>query len=111
MPGEILRLSQARLDLIDIWNYIADDNEAAANWMFDRIEGVLRMLSEQPKAGREGPELAPELRSLPVGNYLLFYLPLPGGIDLVGQYRKPKAYGGMGPSMAFDSADAALPAP
>jgi toxin ParE1/3/4 len=40
------------------------------------------MLSEQPKAGRERPELA-ELRSFPVGNYLLFYLPLPGGIDLV----------------------------
>ena len=41
------------------------------------------MLSEQPKAGRERPELAPGLRSFPVGNYLLFYLPLPGGIDLV----------------------------
>jgi toxin ParE1/3/4 len=41
------------------------------------------MLSEQAKAGRERPELAPGLRSFPVGNYLLFYLPLPGGIDLV----------------------------
>ena len=83
MPGEILRRPQARLDLIDIWNYIADDNEAAADRMLDRIGGVLRMLSEQPKAGRERPELAPGLRSFPVGNYLLFYLPLPGGIDLV----------------------------
>ena len=83
MPGEILRRPQARLDLIDIWNYIADDNEAAADRMLDRIEGVLQMLSEQPKAGRERLELAPELRSFPVGNYLLFYLPLPGGIDLV----------------------------
>jgi hypothetical protein len=39
--------------------------------MLDRIEGVLQMLSEQPKAGRERPELAPELRSFPVGNYLV----------------------------------------
>jgi len=53
MPGEILRRPQDRLDLIDIWNYIADDNEAAADRMLDRIEGVLQMLSEQPKAGRE----------------------------------------------------------
>ena len=83
MPGEILRRPQARLDLIDIWNYIADDNEAAADRMLDRIEGVLQMLSEQPKAGRERPELAPGLHGLPVGNYQLFYLPLPGGIDLV----------------------------
>ena len=83
MPGEILRRPQARLDLIYIWSYIADDNEAAADRMLDRFEGVLQMLSEQPKAGRERPELAPGLRSFPVGNYLLFYLPLPGGIDLV----------------------------
>jgi toxin ParE1/3/4 len=78
MPGEILRRPQVQLDLIDIWNYIADDNEAAADRMLDRIEGVLQMLSEQPKAGRERLELAPELRSFPVGNYLLFYLPLAG---------------------------------
>jgi len=78
MPGEILRRPQVQLDLIDIWNYIADDNEAAADRMLDRIEGVLQMLSEQPKAGCERLELAPELRSFPVGNYLLFYLPLAG---------------------------------
>ena len=83
MPGDILRRPQARLDLIEIWTYIADDNEAAADRMLDRIEGILQMLSEQPKAGRERPELAPGLRSFPVGNYLLFYLPLPKGIDLV----------------------------
>jgi plasmid stabilization system protein ParE len=59
MPGEILRRPHARLDLIDIWNYIADDNEAAADRMLDRIEGALQMLSEQPKAGRERSELAP----------------------------------------------------
>jgi|EndMetStandDraft_5_1072996.scaffolds.fasta_scaffold257291_2 toxin ParE1/3/4 len=83
MPGDILRRPQARLDLIEIWSYIANDNETAADRMLDRIEGVLRMLSERPKAGRERPELAPGLRSFPVGNYLLFYLPLPRGIDLV----------------------------
>jgi toxin ParE1/3/4 len=82
MPGEALRRPQVQLDLIDIWNYIADDNEAAADRMLDRIESVLQMLCEQPEAGRERPELAPGVRSFPVGNYLLFYLPLPGGIDL-----------------------------
>jgi toxin ParE1/3/4 len=33
--------------------------------------------------GRQRPELAPGLRSFPIGNYVLFYLPLPNGIDLV----------------------------
>jgi len=51
--------------------------------MLDRIDRVLRMLSEHPKAGRERPELAPELRSFPVGNYIVYYLPLTNGIDVV----------------------------
>lgn len=83
MANEILRRPQARLDLIEIWSYIADDNEAAADRMLDRFDQTLRMLSDQPLAGRERPELAPGLRSFPVGNYVLFYLPLPNGIDLV----------------------------
>ena len=55
------------------------------------------MLSKQPKAGHERPELAPELRSFPLGNYLLFYLPLRGGIDLV---RVPSSPLG-NPAMSF----------
>jgi toxin ParE1/3/4 len=35
MAGEIVRRPQARLDLIEIWNFIADDNEAAADRMLD----------------------------------------------------------------------------
>jgi toxin ParE1/3/4 len=44
---------------------------------------ALRMLSDQPFAGRERPELAPGLRTLPVGNYVRGGMPLPNGIELV----------------------------
>jgi toxin ParE1/3/4 len=83
MNREILRRPQARLDLIEIWSFIADDNEAAADRMLDRFERALRTLRDRPMAGRQRPELAPGLRSFPVGNYILFYLALPNGIDLV----------------------------
>jgi toxin ParE1/3/4 len=83
MARKILRRPQARLDLIEIWGFIADDNEAAADRMLDRFERTLQMLRDRPKVGRERPELAPRLRSFPVGNYILFYLPLADGIDLV----------------------------
>jgi toxin ParE1/3/4 len=33
--------------------------------------------------GRARPELAPDLRSFPVGNYVVFYRPMPAGIILV----------------------------
>ena len=83
MNREILRRPQARLDLIEIWSFIADDNEVAADRMLDRFEKALRMLRDRPMAGRQRSELAPDLRSFPIGNYVLFYLPLPNGIDLV----------------------------
>jgi toxin ParE1/3/4 len=83
MAREIVRRPQARLDLIEIWGFIADDNEAAADRMLDRIDDVLRMLRERPLAGRARPELAAELRSFPIGNYVVFYVPLPNGIDLI----------------------------
>jgi toxin ParE1/3/4 len=81
--AEIFRRPQSRDDLIEIWHHIAEDNEAAADRLLDRLDGALRMLSEQPRAGLSRPELAPGLRSFPVGNYVLFYLPLDGGIELV----------------------------
>jgi hypothetical protein len=37
----------------------------------------------QPGAGRERGELAASLRSFPVGNYIVFCLPLPDGINVV----------------------------
>jgi toxin ParE1/3/4 len=83
MAREIVRRPQARLDLVEIWGFIADDSEAAADRMLDRIDEVLRMLRDRPLAGRARPELLPELRSFPVGSYVVFYLPPPNGIDLV----------------------------
>lgn len=71
---EIVRLPQAEDDLVAIWNYIADDNEAAADRLLDRIADVARKLAVYPQSGRERPELASGLRSFVIGNYVLFYL-------------------------------------
>jgi len=73
----------ARHDLIDIWLYIAEDNEPAADRFLDRIQTALEMLLENPLAGRARPELVEGLRSFPVGNYVLFYRPVQDGIDLI----------------------------
>lgn len=70
---EVVRLPQAEADLIQIWRYIADDNEAAADRLLDRFAEVAQKLAAHPEAGRR-PELAEGLRSFVVGNYVLFYL-------------------------------------
>jgi ParE toxin of type II toxin-antitoxin system, parDE len=38
---------------------------------------------DNPRAGRARPELAAEIRSFPVGSYVLFYRPIATGVELV----------------------------
>lgn len=83
MSGTITRRPRAESDLVDIWSYIADENEAAADRLLGKIEGVLAMLAQHPLAGRARPELHRELRSFPCGSYVVFYLPQPDGIEVV----------------------------
>jgi toxin ParE1/3/4 len=80
---KIDRTPRARLDLIEVWQFVADDNEAAADRMLDRVERCLATLSDDPLMGRARPELAAEIRSFPVGSYVLFYFPARDGIVLV----------------------------
>jgi len=70
---EIVRSQAARLDLYDIWQFIAEDNEAAADRLIDRIDAVFRMLADNPQGGRARPELKIGIRSFPVGAYIVFY--------------------------------------
>ncbi|TFF17200.1 type II toxin-antitoxin system RelE/ParE family toxin, partial [Jiella endophytica] len=44
----ITRRPRAREDLLEVWGYIADDNETAADRMLDRIEQKLFMLADHP---------------------------------------------------------------
>ncbi len=82
MPKVLLR-SQAETDLDDIWWYIAQDNPDAADHFLDKIEERLHALAQFPDMGIKRDELMPSLRSLAIGNYLIFYLPLPNGIEVV----------------------------
>ncbi len=74
MAGNVRRSPRAERDLIEIWNFIATDNERAADGVLDRIEGALEMLANNPLAGRARPELGAQLRSFPVGAYVIFHL-------------------------------------
>jgi toxin ParE1/3/4 len=74
---------QAEFDLTLIWDFIAHDNIRAADALLVRIEAAFDMLAANPLAGRARDDLAPKIRSFPVGNYIIFYLPLSDGIEVV----------------------------
>jgi toxin ParE1/3/4 len=73
----------AQEDLIEIWEYIADDNINRADAFIDIVDGKLRTLAAQPMMGRARDELMAGLRSFPVGRYILFYELVTDGIALV----------------------------
>ena len=79
----ISRRPLAGLDVLDIWDHIADDNMAAADRWVDDLDAAFNRLATQPMMGRARPEIAPDLRSLPFKRYVIYYLPLHDGIDVV----------------------------
>jgi toxin ParE1/3/4 len=78
------RLSnQAKDDLDDIWYYISSGSVVNADRFLDRLYETMKLLAEMPMAGRAREDLAPRLRSFVEGNYLIFYLPIETGIEVV----------------------------
>jgi toxin ParE1/3/4 len=82
MP-RVLKTPAAEEDLISIGTYIALDNPSAADKLLDTIDKKLHLLAEFPGLGQRRDELAPSLRSLPLGNYLIFYLAIEDGIEAI----------------------------
>ena len=83
MANRPRKTPQAEIDLTAIWAYIAADNIRAADALINRIERTFDMLAESPYAGRARHDLAKELRTFPVGNYIIFYVPVSDGVEVV----------------------------
>ena len=74
----------ARQDLIDIRDFIAKDNRAAARKALTRIRAACRMLAKRPQVGHLRADLASEpLRFWPVYSYLIIYRPNSKPIEVV----------------------------
>ena len=74
---------QARDDLIDIWVFVAKGSQPAADRLMDTVREKCQLLAESPELGQSREELAPSLRSFPVGKYIIFYRPAENGIEVI----------------------------
>ncbi|MEM1095038.1 MAG: type II toxin-antitoxin system RelE/ParE family toxin [Bacteroidota bacterium] len=78
------RTRAARRDLMDIWRYL--DREATtevANAQLLRIEYIAERLAAMPYSAQARPELGRGIRSRRVGSYVLYFAPLPDGIEIL----------------------------
>jgi toxin ParE1/3/4 len=70
--------------LVNLWLHLAHEaNPSLASNYLQEIGGELTRLALFPLSGRPRDELYPGLRSMPFDRLVLFYLPLPDGIDLL----------------------------
>jgi toxin ParE1/3/4 len=81
--AQIIISPEARADLLEIWQYIAADNFEAADGVLSSINDKAQSLLAHPEMGRTREELAPVIRSIAVGSYLIFYRISDGNIEIV----------------------------
>ena len=70
-------------DLNEIWNYIAEDDVAAADNLIRSFDQKFHMLADRPLIGKVRYDLDPQARSFPDGNYVILYRAVPDGIEIV----------------------------
>lgn len=69
-------LSQTPLatqDVRDILDYLLEHSEPAADRFTAELEAACQLLRSQPRMGRDRVDLAPDVRSVVVGKYLVFF--------------------------------------
>ena len=81
MP-RIVRTDRACADAEEVAAYIAQNSQAAAERWLERLDRVLAFLASEPEMGERVDDLSPGVRRHCFGNYLVFYVPIDGGIEL-----------------------------
>lgn len=79
----ILRTRRARQDILEIWDFIAEDDPDAADAMLDAIGARCRELAKHPQMGPARDDIRPGLRYSVLGSYLILYEALDDGIKVV----------------------------
>ena len=75
--------TEAEEDLIDIWNYIAQDNPQSADDLLDEIDARSVALASNLYLDAARPDITPELRHSLVGRYLILYRIITDGVQVV----------------------------
>lgn len=88
MTSRIIRSSQAKMEIVQIAEYIGQRNIDAGLRFFESIESTIQRLAEKPASAGQWESSKSRftgLRVWPVEgfeNYLIFFRPIPNGIEV-----------------------------
>lgn len=73
---------QARNDIKDIWTYIAELNQAAAEKLTAEFLKKFQMPADNPSVGKRHDEIIVNLKSFPHKKYVIFYFETENGVEI-----------------------------
>ena len=80
----LYRLSkEAEQDLEDLWVYLAERNDISGDRQVAKLLDRFPMLAQFPTMGVSRDRLLEGLRSFPVKPYIIFYILVPDGIEIL----------------------------
>lgn len=74
---------RAKRDVSEIGDFIARDDPGAAMRLVALIEQKCDLVGRHPEMGPLRPDIAPNLRYVTAGNYLVLYRTIEGGVTIV----------------------------
>jgi toxin ParE1/3/4 len=75
MSRRVRTTAHAEADIQSIAQWIARDSTPAAMKWIDELDDAFSTIAQTPGIGTDRGDLRPNLRSVPFGNYLLFFKP------------------------------------
>ena len=74
--------AESDLENIAVYIGVTEKSRQAATRFIDRIVHACEIFATQPHAGLLRTDLGPEIRCIPVGNYVVFYRPIDDGVEV-----------------------------
>jgi toxin ParE1/3/4 len=79
----VVRTEQAERDLVEIWDWISQWDEGAADRTLAALERKTRLLEQHSTIGRLRKDIAEDARSTVCEPYLILYRLLPDRVEVV----------------------------
>lgn len=73
----------ANEDALEAWSYISRFTDTRADGFLDSLKEKCQTLAEMPNMGRARPEFGEAVRSFPFGNFVIYYRPVEGNIEVL----------------------------
>lgn len=81
--SKVIYSTEAKADLQETWDYIAEDSPFQADRLILRFREKLEYLAKWQTLGRPRPEFCQGCRSYPFVNYCFYFRPTDSGIEVL----------------------------